>query len=81
MADGTLLNYSYDAFGRIERYESSDGTFCYLYTYDPIGNLIRVDDKVNGTPTKRTYDSANRLIAETLGNGLTKAISMTPLDV
>lgn len=70
LADGVILSYSYDTLGRIECYAASDGSFAYRYTYDLVGNLLQVDDEKSGTTTSRTYDNANRLMTETLGNGL-----------
>lgn len=64
--DGTTLTYTYDPLGRI-----SHRTGPHLddrYTYDPNDNIIAVYS-LSGTTT-RSYDNNNRLISETLGNGL-----------
>ena len=71
LADGTTINYQYDALGRLEKYNTSDGTVDYRYTYDASGNIIAIDDAVHATTTRRTYDDAYRLTREELGNGLT----------
>ncbi len=71
LADGTIINYQYDALGRLEKYHASDGTVDYRYTYDASGNIVAIDDEVHATTTRRTYDDAYRLTKEELGNGLT----------
>lgn len=69
--DGTILHYIYDALGRLKEYRASDNTFHYVYEYDLNGNPIRIADQVNGTETEKFFDKNNRLIQETLANGLT----------
>lgn len=68
--DGTQLLSSYDALGRLKRYTSSDQTIDYIYTYDANHNLVSVKDRCSQTMTHRQYDAFNRVIKETLGNGL-----------
>ena len=62
---------SYDPLGRLKRLRSSDGSVDYSYSYDPAGNLIEVEDSIHKRTTKRTYDAHQRLVRETLENGLT----------
>lgn len=69
--DRTILYYSYDALGRLKDYQASDKTFHYVYEYDKSGNPIRVVDHASKTETLKSFDQYNRLIKETLANGLT----------
>ncbi len=70
LADGVTLHYEYDSQGRLACYSSSDQTVHYRYTYDANNNVLAVVDEVQGTTTLRSYDCANRLTQEILGNGL-----------
>lgn len=69
--DGTELQHIYDDLGRLSLFLASDQSFHYQYSYDANSNVIQVDDQTNHTVTTRTFDANNRLIQETLGNGLT----------
>lgn len=73
--DGICIQYEYDALGRLEQYYSSDKSIHYIYEYDPSSNPKRIVDKINGTETYKTFDGYNRLIKETLGNGLSSEYS------
>ncbi len=64
--DGTLLIYTYDALGRITK--RTGPNLNDRYTYDGNDNILSVTSNV-GTTT-RTYDPCNRLLSETLANGL-----------
>ena len=68
--NGVKLSHSYDDYGRLSTFKSSDGTVSYSYGYDKAGNLLLVEDLVEGTKTTMEYDGNDRLVAETLGNGL-----------
>ncbi len=64
--DGTTLTYTYDPLSRITH--RAGPHLDDHYTYDRNDNIIAVHS-LSGTTT-RSYDDNNRLIAETLGNGL-----------
>jgi RHS repeat-associated protein len=68
--DGTTISYEYDALGRLQEYQASDTSFHYAFDYDHHSNPIKVRDLIHQTETTRCYDIYNRLIKETLGNGL-----------
>jgi RHS repeat-associated protein len=68
--DGTSLHYSYDALGRLKEYHASDRSFHYSYEYDANSNLTRIFDQIHETETVKVYDKNDRLIKETLANGL-----------
>ncbi|MBA3603166.1 MAG: hypothetical protein H0W50_05895, partial [Parachlamydiaceae bacterium] len=69
-ADGVRLKYEYDLLGRMTEYFSTDNSFHYAYEYDGRGNLVKIQDIINKQETLRTYDKFNRLVTETLANGL-----------
>ena len=69
-SDGVELKHAYDWMGRLSFFKSSDGSFHYQYTYDENSNVVRVDDIVHATATRRHYDTNNRLAEEILANGL-----------
>jgi RHS repeat-associated protein len=69
--DGVVLTHEYDALGRLNKLDSSNKTVGYAYTYDLNNNVLQVDDLYQHCCTKKQYDQNNRLVAETLGNGLT----------
>ena len=58
-ADGTVLNYAYDALYRLTSTTYPSGTISY--SYDSLGNRLVMTDTV-GTTTY-SYDPLNRLIA------------------
>lgn len=66
--DCTELYYSYDIFGRLERYWSDD--FDYTYTYDRNDHVTKVYDKTADTETTRIYDSLGHITFEKQANGL-----------
>jgi RHS repeat-associated protein len=68
--DGVILNYSYDALGRLAHYCSSDKSIDYTYAYDRNSNLLEVQDKNTNKVTKRVYDVQGRIVSEVLANGL-----------
>ncbi|MDP1978675.1 RHS repeat domain-containing protein, partial [Undibacterium sp.] len=68
--DGVVLNHQYDTLGRLKQLTSSDSTISYLYEYDLNDNLLTSTDCLTNGATQRSYDPQNRLIQETLANGL-----------
>lgn len=68
-ADGTSLNYTYDALGRLASLSSSDNTIHYAYTYDLNNHPLKVDDLVRNTATIKEYDGSGRVTKEILGHG------------
>lgn len=69
--DGTAIDFSYDEKGRLETVTSSDQTLSYAYSYDLNDNPVCITDAINHMHNIRSYDRNDRLIKETLGNGLT----------
>lgn len=69
-ADGTSLNHTYDALGRLASIYSSDHTVHYVYTYDLNNHPLKIDDLIHNTSTLKKYDNRDRLIEEILGNGV-----------
>ncbi len=68
--DDVTIHHDYDAFGRLKEFYASDKSFYYSYQYDLNSNLIAVNDLNNRTINSRIYDDNDRMIEETLGNGL-----------
>lgn len=68
--DGTILYFTYDAKGNLATVSSSDQTLSYAYSYDLNDNPILIRDLIQNTQNTRVYDRSDRLIEETLGNGL-----------
>ena len=66
--DGTGIFYSYTAEDYLKSVKSTDGSICYEYTYDPRGRAISAGDSFG--ITQRQYDSQDRVISESLSNGL-----------
>ncbi len=64
------IHHDYDAFKRLKEFYASDKSFHYTYQYDLNSNLIAVNDLNNRTINSRIYDDNDRMIDETLGNGL-----------
>jgi RHS repeat-associated protein len=58
--DGYILNYYYDAAGRLQRLADGTGAEIVSYSYDSVGRLSR-EDKGNGTYTTYAYDAAGHL--------------------
>jgi RHS repeat-associated protein len=78
--DGKELLHAYDLFGRLAKITSNDGTIDYSYSYDIKGNLLSVKDHLHGTSTLRAYDLHDRLVSETLDNGLAFSYSYDSHD-
>jgi YD repeat-containing protein len=78
--DGLQLTYEYDPLNRLSQLTSSDGTIHYTYEYDQNDNLIRIRNLIDGTCTLRDFDAQDRLIKETLANGLSLAYSYDNLN-
>ncbi len=70
VTDGVAMHYQYDQQGNLASLTSSDGTIHYSLEHNASGALIRATDQNSGKGFERTYDSSNRLIKETLANGL-----------
>jgi len=68
--DGVKLSHAYDSHGRLCTLRSSDGSISYRYEYDPNGNILSARDSIEGSVSTMEYDDRNRLISETLANGL-----------
>lgn len=69
--DGTKIKHLYDGIGRLKDLSSSDKSIHYVYSYDLKGNCVKVEDLVNQSVTLRSYDGLDRILQETLDNGLT----------
>ncbi|MCL4807396.1 MAG: hypothetical protein KJ062_06305, partial [Thermoanaerobaculia bacterium] len=57
--DGYVLDWEYDASGRIARITRGGGALVVSYAYDAHGRLSR-EDRGNGTATVHTWDAASR---------------------
>lgn len=68
--DKTVIQYSYDPFGRLETLSASDNSIAYQYRYNLSHEIVEVIDHLNQTSTKRSYNLAGQLTEEELGNGL-----------
>lgn len=83
--DGVKLSYAYDARGRLSSFRASDLSFAYHYEYDLNGNLLAVRNSQDNSATLMRYDGNDRLIEETLANGLQLSYSYDrcnkPLEV
>ena len=62
--DGFVLNYGYDAAGRLETVSDGDGYVYASYVYDAAGYLAR-ENKGNGTCARYSYDQAGQLLSIT----------------
>lgn len=69
-SNGVVINFSYDALGRLESYASSDQSISYRYQYDQRNEVLKVDDLIKGGSSNFEYDLKGRLTTETLSNGL-----------
>ena len=69
-ADGTVIIHSYDSLGRLSTLKALDDSIIYQYEYDLNSNLTKTIDCKRNTATLKTYDIHNRLLSETLDNGL-----------
>ena len=60
-ANGNRMRKTYDAYGRLVKIEEFNGSDVYAtaYSYDAMGNLIRIVD-AKGNVTTMTYDSLGR---------------------
>ena len=67
--DETVIEHTYDLFGRLKTFSSNDNTFCYTYEYDASGNLIKSIDTILNETTYRDYDTSGNMIKEILGTG------------
>ncbi|CDR34447.1 RHS repeat-associated core domain-containing protein [Criblamydia sequanensis] len=72
---GLSFIYLYDDLGRSKEIRSSDGTIHTAFEYDLLDNPIRIVDLLNNSTTYREFDQENRLVKETLGNGLSTKYS------
>ena len=68
--NGIELYYSYDALGRLQTLNSSDGTISHTYAYNLRHQVISVTDHRNQQTTTRLYDNEGNLSQEILGNSL-----------
>ncbi|MFT4552179.1 MAG: RHS repeat-associated protein, partial [Chlamydiales bacterium] len=78
--NGVSLSRTYDAFGRLESIQSSDGSIHDSYSYNREDKLLSIEDHVNKRKTLRSYDKYYRLIGETLDNGIPINFSYDHMD-
>jgi RHS repeat-associated protein len=71
--DGVIIAQEYDNLSRLLRYYGTDDSFDYSYEYNLNGKPISITDNLNKSITVFEYDQNNRLVKETLGNGLALA--------
>ncbi len=69
-ADGTKIEYQYDALGLLSTLKSSDGTVHYSYTYDKNGRPVKIEDLITKKTSLKGYDADGNLHKDVLGNGL-----------
>ena len=69
--DGVALKNTYDKIGRLQIQTSSDQSIHYVYKYNRVDQLIKVEDLITKTKTIRKYDPLGNLLYEQLGNQLT----------
>jgi len=72
---GITLSSSYDSRGRLSRFQSSDGTIDWAYTYN--NQNLPIEVASSGRKTSRSYDGLGNLISETLENGHTMSYERT----
>ncbi|MCB1114590.1 MAG: hypothetical protein KDK62_07530, partial [Chlamydiia bacterium] len=80
LPDGTEIYTTFDALDRPIEKKSSDGTLHTRLTYNLKGNVIKTEDLISHTTTGATYDIYNRLITETLPDGITLCYDYDTLD-
>lgn len=68
--NGVALNRTYTPEGQLETLSATDNSLFYIYKYDASGNVVEVVDAINGGVTTRQYNAHKKVVAETLGNGL-----------
>ncbi|MBF0479019.1 MAG: fibronectin type III domain-containing protein [Candidatus Omnitrophica bacterium] len=65
-ANGVVTNYTYDANLRLKTIRTLDSGGVVLqdltYTYDGVGNIINIADKITGQSKIFVYDELNRLV-------------------
>lgn len=77
--DGILLQYTYDAKGRLHEFFASDRSFHYRYTYDLNDNPTLVHNLIDLSKTERSYTMHNQIQEEILENGLQMRYEYDPL--
>ncbi len=77
---GLTLASTYNEAGYLKAVTASDDSLHEQYNYDARHNLIAVQDCKLNQSTQRTYDPYNRLITETLANGLCCQFTYDPLN-
>lgn len=65
-----VQEFAYNVKGEKIEHRDHRGTFCFVYTYDQMGNVTEVVDKLTNTKTKRVYNLRGTMEREELGNGL-----------
>lgn len=68
--NGDIIHFVYDSKGRMSRQYATNGSFDYQYGYDRTDRVICIEDLINQTITKRSYNLDGQLQEEQLGNGL-----------
>lgn len=62
--DGTQLLYIYNEQGQLERFEASDHSFAYVYSYDHLQRLVAIHDLCQDSVQRRRYNVFHELIEE-----------------
>lgn len=68
--DGIIIENTYDDFGRLKSFKSSDDSLSYAYEYDLNGNVVKSIDLINDQITFREYDLSDKMVKEILGTSL-----------
>lgn len=68
--DGTRIFHSYNDAGQLVKFEASDLSFAYEYSYDQQQRLVSIRDLCQGIIQTRSYNSQNQLSEEEQSKGL-----------
>lgn len=78
-ANNLTTNFSYDS-QTLRLTEIKTGAIQELdYSYDPVGNIIAINDTVNHRSQTMTYDSLDRLLSMSINNGQSFAYTYNPI--
>jgi RHS repeat-associated protein len=69
--DGTVLFYTYNDDGLLERFEADDQSFAYRYHYDNLQRLVSIQDLCHDRLQARQYNAFHELIEDQQSLGLT----------
>ncbi|CDR35089.1 RHS repeat domain-containing protein [Criblamydia sequanensis] len=70
LPDGRTLYYSYTPLGDLESLLASDGSLHHRFEYNKTGKMVKAIDLVQNVTLERKLDGRDRVVFESLGNGL-----------